>query len=47
MSHLNFRNGLRPDQIDPVNGADFYQQGDVLLFPRGAKTFKPRPSILT
>jgi hypothetical protein len=43
---LNFRNGLRPDQVDDVTGADWFQQGDVCLFPRGATKFKSRPSIL-
>lgn len=44
---LNYRNGLRPEDIDDVNGADWYQQGDVLLFPEDATKFKSRPIKLT
>ena len=44
---LNYRNGLTADQIDDVNGAEFWQQGDVILKPRGATKFKSRPKILT
>jgi len=44
---LNFRNGLTPDQVDEINGADWYQQGDVILRPQGHKTFKSQPVILT
>ncbi len=44
---LNFRNGLQAEQIDERNGADFYQQGDVILRPKGATKFKSRPIILT
>jgi len=44
---LNFRNGLTEKQIDDVNGTDFYQQGDVILKPQGATTFKSTPKILT
>jgi hypothetical protein len=44
---LMFRNGLTPDQIDDKNGADWWQQGDILLFPKGAKKFKSRPAKLT
>jgi hypothetical protein len=44
---LNFRNGMTPDQIDDVNGADWLQQGDTILKPRGATKFKSRPSQLT
>lgn len=44
---LNFRNGLTPDMIDDVNGADWYQQGDVIMRPKGAKKFKSRPKRLT
>lgn len=44
---LNFRNSLTPDMIDEENGADWFQQGDVLLFPKDAKKFKSRPVMLT
>jgi hypothetical protein len=44
---LNFRNGLTPEQIDDVNGSDWFQQGDVVLRPLGAKKFKSRPAQLT
>jgi len=44
---LNFRNGLTEDQIDDVNGADWYQQGDVLMRPKGATKFKRFPKVLT
>ena len=44
---LNFRNGLTPDMIDDENGADWFQQGDVILKPRGAKNFKRQPIVLT
>jgi hypothetical protein len=44
---LNYRNGLTPEMIDDAAGADWYQQGDVILRPRGARRFKSRPKILT
>ena len=44
---LNWRVGLTPDQIDDIYGADWYEQGDVILKPKGAKTFKSSPTILT
>jgi len=44
---LNFRNGITPDQIDDENGADWYQQGDVILKPKDAKKLKSRPKDLT
>ena len=44
---LNFRNGLTPSMIDDKNGADWIQQGDVILRPRGAQKFKSRPIVLT
>jgi len=44
---LNFRNGLTPDQVDEINGADWYQQGDVILRPQGHATYKSQPIILT
>lgn len=44
---LNWRNGLTEAQIDDAHGAEWFQQGDVLLKPNGARTFKSRPRILT
>lgn len=44
---LLYRNGLKENQIDDVNGVDWYQQGDVLLIPKGAKKIKRHPIILT
>ncbi len=44
---LNFRNGLTAEQIDEVNGSDWYQQGDVILRPNNVSTFKSQPIILT
>ena len=44
---LNWRNGLTVDRIDEVNGVDFYQQGDVIMRPKGASKFKSTPRILT
>lgn len=44
---LNWRNGLETKQIDESNGAEWYQQGDVILRPTGAKTFKSQPIVLT
>ena len=44
---LNWRVGLTTKQIDDVNGADWYEQGDVILKPKGATTFKSSPIILT
>jgi hypothetical protein len=44
---LDWRNGLTPETIDDVNGADWFQQGDVILKPRGAQTFKSQPLVLT
>jgi len=43
---LNFRNGLTEDQISD-DGADWYQQGDVVLRPQGPKQFKRFPTVLT
>jgi len=43
---LLFRNNLRPEQIDDERGAKWFQQGDVLLFPRGATKFRSKPEIL-
>lgn len=42
-----WRNRIEPSQVDDVNGADYYQQGENVIKPRGAKTFKKRPLILT
>lgn len=44
---LMFRAHLTPDMIDNVNGADWFEQGDICLFPKGAKKFKLRPKKLT
>ncbi len=44
---LNFRNHLKPELIDDEKGADWFQQGDCLMFPKGAKKFKSRPALLT
>lgn len=44
---LNWRNDIADEQIDDVHGADIYQQGDVILKPKGADKFKSRPRILT
>ena len=44
---LNFRVGLTEDQIDDINGADWYEQGDVILKPKGVAKFKSSPTILT
>ncbi|WP_213083536.1 hypothetical protein, partial [Escherichia coli] len=44
---LNWRNGLTPEQIDEVNGAEWLQQGDVILKPKGAVKFKSQPVQFT
>jgi hypothetical protein len=44
---LNFRNGFTDDQICAETGVEWYQQGDIVMLPRGAKKYQPRPSILT
>jgi len=44
---LNFRNGLTENQIDDENGANWYQQGDVILRPKGASKYKRLPVVLT
>lgn len=44
---LNYRNGLTPDMIDDENGAEWYQQGDVIMRPAGAEKYRSRPSMLT
>jgi len=44
---LNFRNNLSPEQIDDRNGADWYQQGDVILKPTNTTIFKSKPTLLT
>ena len=44
---LNWRNGLTAHQIDEINGADWVQQGDVILKPQGATKFKSQPIQLT
>ena len=30
-----------------LDGADWYQQGDVQIWPKDAKSVKPFPSVLT
>jgi hypothetical protein len=44
---LNWRNGLTQEQIDDIHGADWLQQGDVILKPTGATKFKSQPIQLT
>ena len=44
---LIFRAGLTPAQIDDTNGAEWHQQGDVILRPHGATTFRLFPSSLS
>ena len=44
---LNYRNHLESTSIDDESGAEWYQQGDVILRPRGATRFKSRPKLLT
>lgn len=44
---LNFRNGLTPEMIDDENGAEWIQQGDVIIRPKGEKKFKSRPKVIT
>ena len=41
---LNYRNGFTESQIDPVNGDDWYQHGDVTFKQTKSTLFKPRPS---
>jgi hypothetical protein len=38
---------LRKIPVDNVNGLEWYQQGDVCIWPKGAEAVKARPSILT
>ena len=42
---LDWRNGLEGKVSE--NGADWYQQGDVVFLPKGKKFFKPKPIQLT
>ena len=44
---LNWRNGLTEEQIDEINGTEWQQQGDVILRPAGATTYKSQPAQLT
>lgn len=44
---LNFRNGFRDDQIDDLNGVEWSQHGDVVVFPKGATKFRSRPTRLS
>lgn len=43
---LKFRNKMN-DVTFSENGADWYQQGDVIMVPKGAKCLKPNPTVLT
>ena len=43
---LNFRNGLSDSDIDDDGGADWYQQGDVIMRPHGAVKCEARPIVL-
>lgn len=43
---LRWRNKIDDNMVDE-NGEDWYQQGDVVIKPRGAKKLKPEPTILT
>lgn len=43
---LKFRNSMT-DKVFSENGQDWYQQGDVVIVPKGAKVLKPKPTILT
>ena len=44
---LLFRNSLSESQVDDENGAEWYQQGDVILRPKDANKYKFFPKILT
>jgi hypothetical protein len=44
---LLFRNSLKEDQVDDENGAEWYQQGDVILRPRDATKYRFFPKVLT
>ena len=46
---LKFRKpeAMRQVPVDDENGADWFQQGDVCVWPRSAKALKSRPAILT
>ncbi len=44
---LNFRNGLTEEDIDEEDGAEWYQQGDLILRPAKATKFKRFPKVLT
>ncbi len=39
--------GLRSIPVDDINGADWFEQGDVCVWPKDAKTIKSKPTILT
>ena len=41
-----WRAKIDPKMVSP-DGADWYQQGDVVLIPKGAKKLKPFPKVLT
>jgi len=46
---LHFRkpDNMRRIPVDAENGKDWFQQGDVCIFPKNATSLKPRPKILT
>ncbi|MGW8324130.1 MAG: DUF6745 domain-containing protein [Desulfobacterales bacterium] len=46
---LNSRkpDGLKKIPIDEINGCDWYEQGDVCIWPKNAKSIKSKPLILT
>jgi len=44
---LNFRNGLDEQDIDEEHGAEWEQQGDVILRPIGAGKYKRFPRSMT
>ena len=38
---------LKKIPVDEINGADWYEQGDVVVWPKNAKSIKSKPIILT
>jgi hypothetical protein len=44
---LKWRNSLTDAEIDDVHGADWYQQGDVIIRPSNRQRFKSQPIVLT
>lgn len=39
--------GLRSIPVDDITGADWFEQGDVCVWPKDAKTIKSKPTVLT